>query len=225
MAKFLTTSAAITEIEKIINNTKSRLVLICPFVKIQDNLFQNLQDADRRGIRTTLVYGKSEMRPEEEVRLKELENLSLLFLDNLHAKCFFNEEAMVITSYNMYGASGQNREMGVLLTKRDDVECYSAATQEAGLIVRTAEKHKFPNTKVRSTTIVTKQRGFCIRCQRSMPLDTEEPFRPFCYQCYQEWEKEDNWYYERFCHLCGKPTDTSMDKPFCRSCYRKIARQ
>ncbi|MBI2853007.1 MAG: hypothetical protein HYX84_07910 [Chloroflexi bacterium] len=224
MAKFLTTAAAINEIDRIITNTKERehLVLICPFIKIQDNLFQNLQDVDRRGVKTTLVYGKSDLKPEEEKRLKQLENLSLLFLENVHAKCFFNDETMVITSYNMYNASGQNREMGVLLTKRDDLECYSDARKEAGLIVRLAEKHKFTGTSVKSTHGMTHESGFCIRCQKGIPLDTEEPFKPFCYECYQQWTEEPDWYYERFRHLCGKPTDTTRDKPFCRSCYRKI---
>ena len=64
-------------------------------------------------------------------QLEQLDNLSLRFLNKLHAKCFFNEDNMVITSMNLYDFSEQNIEMGVLINKQDEAELFNAAVIEA----------------------------------------------------------------------------------------------
>jgi hypothetical protein len=63
MAVFVTTRGTIFELEKIINNAMDGVVLISPFIKIPDSLFQNLKAADQRGVKTSIVYGKSQLEP------------------------------------------------------------------------------------------------------------------------------------------------------------------
>ena len=244
MAKFLTTSDAVSEIEKIINNAKSKLVLICPFVKIPDTLLQNLKVASRK-TKITLVYGKTEMKREERDRLTQIDNLSLYFLDNLHAKCFFNEDAMVITSFNMYESSLKNREMGVLITGRGDPDCFKNATEEADRIVSSADKDSLKrsvfnkvNKVVKETKSIldsatrddsrtprrtritsrTKQAGYCIRCKRRIPYNLDAPYCPTHFKVWARWKDSD--YEEKFCHWCGKPALTTKAKPLCDTCYR-----
>jgi hypothetical protein len=48
---------------------------------------RRLQDAARRGVKTTLVYGKSTLNPEEEAALSQIDGPSVYFLENLHTKC------------------------------------------------------------------------------------------------------------------------------------------
>jgi ribosomal protein S14 len=207
MAKFLTTSAATAEIEKIINNTKSTLILICPFIKIPENLFQNLKVADKKKVAIVLVYGKRELDSDERNRLRQLDNLSLYYLENLHAKCFFNEEAMVITSFNMYDSSAQNREMGVLITRNSDPECFNEAREEAQRIVQSA----------------TKDGGNCIGCGSPIPLN---PDYPFCRVCWDKWKVEKNPQRgEKYCHMCGETASTTINNPLCESCSRKSQRE
>lgn len=242
MAQFLTTSDAVSEIEKIINNAKGKLVLICPFVKIPDTLLQNLKVASRK-TKITLVYGKTEMQPEERNRLTQIDSLSLYFLENLHAKCFFNEDVMVITSFNMYESSLKNREMGVLITVKDDPECFNEAVKEANRIVISAEKDSLINnvfgrvvkeaksildsatiddsrtpTRTR-TTRRTSKTGFCIRCGISIPYELDAPYCRDCYKVWAEWDDPD--YEEHCCHTCGKPVSATMRKPQCYSCYHR----
>ena len=220
MAKFLTTRGTSSEIENIINGAKKWLVLISPFLQVPEALFQTLRGADLRKVRITIVHGKRELSPDEKSQLARLDNLSLQFLGNLHAKCFFNEERMVITSMNLYDFSEQhNREMGVLITARDDKDVFKEAVEEAKLIVNLSEKTDSRTIKSRDYSYHKKQNGCCIRCGKAIPCDLE---KPFCLGCFNVWVRyKDRYWGERFCHTCGKPAETSKAEPQCYLCYRK----
>ena len=64
-------------------------------------------------MKISVVYGKNQLEPDTFKKLTELKNAKLYYLNNLDAKCYFNEKSMVITSLNLYDFSEQNnREMG-----------------------------------------------------------------------------------------------------------------
>ena len=219
MTKFLTTRGTTSQIEDIINKAKKRLVLISPYVKIPGTLFQSLKDADSRKVKMTLVYGKKELDSDVMSQFRQLDNLSLFFLENLHAKCFFNEEYMVITSMNILEASEKNREMGILIRKEDDIKIFSDGVREAKSIVDSSTKDDLRKQKEESYSTRAKQTGYCIRCRIPVPYDLD---RPYCRDCFSEWVVWENPDYEESrCHTCGKPTPTSMAKPECYSCYSK----
>ncbi len=246
MAEFLTTQGTSYYIEDIIRNARNELVLISPFLQISKTLLERLKDADRQNVKIILIYGKDEMKPDEKKKLKELKNLSLYFFENLHAKCFFNETSMVITSMNMYEFSEKtNREMGVLIRAKGDEKVYSEAVKETRSIIDSATKDSltrndfgrvakeakpilYSATKDDSrtpsrtrTTSRTKQNGFCIRCGTPIPYNLDVPY---CHDCWKKWDAKGGNpdYRERDgkCHACGKPAPTTMAKPLCDSCYR-----
>jgi phosphatidylserine/phosphatidylglycerophosphate/cardiolipin synthase-like enzyme len=223
MAEFLTTRGTSLQIENIINNAKGRLVLISPFIRFPETLHQSLRHADRKGVKMTLVYGKRELRADESKPLTELKNISLYFLENLHAKCIFNEECMVITSMNLYDSSEQtNREMGVLITKKDDGKAFREAVQEARLIVDLAKRDVARVRKDNVYRAKTSADGYCIRCGDTIEYNLRHPL---CYDCFDEWvEWENPEYIEQVCHRCGKPAPTTIEKPLCDSCYQQVRR-
>jgi phosphatidylserine/phosphatidylglycerophosphate/cardiolipin synthase-like enzyme len=220
VARFLTTWAAANEIDNIIKNAKGWLVLITPYVEVPEALLQSLKQADKRNIRITLVYQK--LKQDERSRLAELRNLSLRCLENLHAKCFFNEESMVITSLNLLDKSEQkNREMGILISAAEDRQLYSDALDEAKLIVdsSTADGERVRAGKGTISGQSTRKMGYCIRCGKLVPHDV---VKPLCINCYADWAEWGNPnYQESFCHSCGKAEATTIAKPQCRSCYTK----
>ena len=227
MATFLTTQGTSYHIEDIIRNAKKWLVLVSPYLKISRNFYERLKDADRRNISITVVYGKDDLKPEERAQLQKLENLSLYFCDNLHAKCFLNEECVVITSMNMYEFSEKNnREMGVLLRKTEDSLAYNETMKEMKSVVDSSEKVTARVSVERPSSARTdkkssegKLKGYCIRCGKNIPIDVG---KPFCVICFKEWALWENPHYlEPFCHTCGEPEVTSMDKPLCYQCFRK----
>lgn len=118
MAKFLNTSATNYFLEELIKNAKDKVILISPFLKLNDKIKELLTDKDRLKIDVRIVYGKSELQPEEINWLKELNYIRTSFCKNLHAKCYINEEMGIITSLNLYEFSQvNNNEMGVLIKK------------------------------------------------------------------------------------------------------------
>ena len=65
MAKFLNTSATNYFLEELIKDAKERLILISPFLKLNDRIKELLADKNRLKIDVRIVYGKSELQPEE----------------------------------------------------------------------------------------------------------------------------------------------------------------
>ena len=140
MAKFLTTSGVTYEVEKIIKEAKKKLVLISPFVQISKVLLERLQNASDKGVQIHLIYGKDELKQTEKKQLNSIENLKLYYYQNLHAKCYFNEKTMVVTSMNLYEFSDKhNREMGVLIQKSDDAEMFYDGVEETASIIKSAK--------------------------------------------------------------------------------------
>ena len=100
MAKFLNTSATNYYLEELIKSASDRLILISPFLKLNDRIKELLEDKNRLKIDVRIVYGKSELQPIEISWLNELSFIRTSFCKNLHAKCYINESSCIITSLN-----------------------------------------------------------------------------------------------------------------------------
>lgn len=141
MAKFLNTSATNYFLEELIKGAKDRLILISPFLRLNDRIKELLADKNRLKIDVRIVYGKSELQPEEIGWLNELPYIRTSFCKNLHAKCYLNEELCIVTSLNLYEFSQvNNNEMGVLIRRSEDVELYREAYEESQRIIRISEE-------------------------------------------------------------------------------------
>lgn len=141
MAKFLNTSATNYYLEEMIKTAKDRLILISPFLRLNERIKELLEDKDRLKIDVRIVYGKSELQPEEVNWLKGLSYIRTSFCKNLHAKCYLNEESCIITSLNLYEFSQvNNNEMGVLIDRQSDTDLYRDAYEEAQRIIRISDE-------------------------------------------------------------------------------------
>ncbi len=117
------------------------MILISPFLKLNDRMKELLADKDRLKIDVRIVYGKSELQPEEINWLKELTYVRTSFCKNLHAKCYLSEELCIVTSLNLYEFSQvNNNEMGVLIRRSEDTELYKDAYEEAQRIIRISDE-------------------------------------------------------------------------------------
>lgn len=236
MARFLTTSGTSYEIERIMIDAEKELVLISPFLKLSKTFFERLQDATRKGVKVTIIFGKDKLNTSEEKQIKKLGNIKLYFLKNLHAKCYFNENDMVITSMNMFEFSEKNnREMGVFINKEQDLSVFNQAIVEVKSIIDNSEKlfsteknvdqsgkfvQESPQLQHVSQYQSNNNYGACIRCARKIPFD---PFRPLCSECFNTWSQFGNVdYIENCCHSCGIQSDASFAKPLCNSCFQQL---
>ncbi|WP_051199981.1 phospholipase D-like domain-containing protein [Flavobacterium subsaxonicum] len=227
MADFLTTNGTSHHIEDIIIDATSELVLVSPYLQLSKTFFERLKDASNRKVLIKIIYGKDDLRPNEKALIGELKGVELYYFENLHAKCFYNENTMVITSMNMYQFSEKtNREMGILIDALNDKNIYTKATAEVRSIMQSAERKVFNNSFRTPTENITApkhyqtasvKQGFCIRCESSIAYD---PGAPYCLSCYQTWSNFQNHFYEEnVCHRCGKDESSTMARPRCYNCY------
>ncbi len=153
MAKFLNTSATNYFLEDLIKLAQDRLILISPFLKLNDRIKELLEDKNRLKIDVRIIYGKSELQNDEISWLSELTYIRTSFCKNLHAKCYMNEESCIITSLNLYEFSQvNNNEMGVAVSRLDDPELYKDAYEEAQRIIRISDEVRISVEKISPNT-------------------------------------------------------------------------
>jgi len=149
MAKFLNTSAINYFLEELIKETNDKLVLISPYLKVNNRIKELLQDKNRLKIDIRIVYGKAELNANEIAWLKNLEYIRTSYCENLHAKCYMNEKKCIITSMNLYDFSQiNNNEMGILINKEEDIELYKEIKKEAERIIRISDEVRMTVEKV-----------------------------------------------------------------------------
>jgi phosphatidylserine/phosphatidylglycerophosphate/cardiolipin synthase-like enzyme len=231
MSDFMTTIGTSNCIEEVITKAKDRIVLISPYLKWSRIFFERLVEADKRNVKIAIVFGKEELRDDQRHMISQLRNLSLYYYENLHAKCYFNEQQLIISSMNLHEYSERNnREMSVRVYASDAV--YKNAVAEAESIIAAVVREKNSDDRgrrgrgaqgVSAAPSKGEAGGHCIRCPRPIPRDSE---RPFCLDCFTAWAQWENWdFKEKFCHACGEKAQTSRRYPLCKVCFGRSSRQ
>lgn len=234
MVQFLKTTGITNEIEQLITNSKQQLYLITPYLQISPILKPLIRDLVLKipTISITVVCRSDKINAEDMEFFQDLKIVKILALDNLHAKCYLNENSAIITSMNLYQFSERNNyEMGVKIEKNAEQEQYDQLYDYVSIMLRESVKYELkrvekepaiPKTKEQSHNSQEKTRnvGYCIRCRNQMELN---PNKPLCSKCYPIWAKySDRSYPEKYCHICGKESKQSVDKPVCITCYKKL---
>jgi hypothetical protein len=93
-------------IVSIINNANERLVLVSPFVILNDSVeyYNGLEKQSKKGINIELhTHTKLSKK-----HLEKFTNINVYYQENLHAKLYFNENVAIITSLNLIDYSIKN---------------------------------------------------------------------------------------------------------------------
>ena len=226
MAKFLTTTGISYRLEEIIKTAEERLVLISPFLRVNERIKELLEDKDRLKMDVRVIYGKNQLQPEENNWLESMASIRTSYCKNLHAKCYLNENEALLTSMNLYEFSQvNNNEMGILISREKEPDLYGEVWKEAQRIVRVSVDPVEPpaddDDEECPPDLEPPQSGFCIRCKASIALN---PARPYCKPCFRSWNIYKNEEYEEsYCHICGEEYKTTKSKPACRNCYHKYS--
>ena len=240
MAQFLTTSSTASAIETIIRKGSSKIVLITSYAQLSDKYINRIIQASERNAKIVFVFGKKMPNKTELVKFNGIENIELYFNKNVHAKCYYNEHQLVLTSMNLFTYSIENNaEMGILLENESDKDLFNEIRIEAETIIHDSElidniaknvrsmrgkpraQRIMPsanllraaNVDVRHTLNI----GYCIRCNDQINYD---PLHPLCDSCFHNWARYNNAdYQEKHCHGCGKNHTSSYAVPQCKNCY------
>lgn len=238
MAKFINTRKAVSEIEDLIKNAGEKLILVSPYLKLSKDFKELLTYRNSKDKITTVIFGKQELNPNEMKFLQGLRFVILKYNEDLHAKCYVNDDKMIITSLNLYEFSmANNKEMGVLIDKNDDADkqLFEDAYKEVDYINQTSQRFELSESKPISvkqddTKIVkekntvlanSNQTGYCIRTGAEIAFNIE---KPMSYDAYKSWSKySDPEYSEKFCHFSGESSngETSVSRPILKKNWKK----
>lgn len=156
MAKFLDTTGVSYHLQQLINKANERLILISPYLKINEKIKQSLEDKNRMKIDIRVIYGKNELQPEENNWLKSMTSIRSSFCKDLHAKCYLNESEAIITSMNLYEFSQvNNNEMGIYVVKETDTVLYNEIYEEVKRLIRISDEIIVSVEKAPTKTVPT----------------------------------------------------------------------
>lgn len=120
-------------------------------IRLNDRIKELLEDKDRLKIDIRIVYGKSDLHPDEIKWMQKLDFVRLSFCKNLHAKCYINESECIISSLNLYEFSQvNNNEMGILIRKYEDNDVFKDAYEEAQRIIRISDEVRITLDEVKT---------------------------------------------------------------------------
>src|SRR3989338_6281074 len=177
MVKFLDTTGVSNELAQIIKTAKERLIIISPYLQISDRFKEMLDDQDRMKLDIRIIYGKSELQPQESNWLKSLKSVRTSICKNLHAKCYLNEKESLISSMNFYEFSQMNNnEMGIVVYKSEDSQLYNDINEEARRLIRISEEIKVTIEKIPKEELNKDSDGHCIHCGNAIKMDIEHPY-------------------------------------------------
>ena len=231
--RFLKTFGIISSVEDIITSAKKSITIVSPYLEISDNYLACLSTP----VDKNLVFGKKEMRNSQKEKLKKIDELIVLYLEELHAKCYMNESKIIITSMNMLKKSEKNIEIGLEIYKEQNPKLFKAIEAEIRSI--SFDKANEYDINWKNTE------GYCINCGNSILFNEKKTLCNSCYSDFKSAEKNyrksypyyelfyDSYFMESYCHRCGKSQSPATDKdkrgnpvyqidikhPFCKECW------
>jgi phosphatidylserine/phosphatidylglycerophosphate/cardiolipin synthase-like enzyme len=222
MAKFLNTADINSHIDGIIQNARKKIVLVSPFLQLSEDWISSLRQAAEREVKIIVIFGKKKSQPAAKEVLATISGLTLYYMKNMHAKCYFNEQQMVIASMNLYAYSAKNnREMGIMLNRITDTQAFNEAILETKAFITAAQQEFLlaPASEKGVKMMPAKHKGKCIRCTTYITYD---PGHPLCGDCFAKTVGLMSPHYmAKYCHECGSASDTSMWYPICAACTRR----
>jgi phosphatidylserine/phosphatidylglycerophosphate/cardiolipin synthase-like enzyme len=234
MAKFLNTSGVSYHLEELIKNTKDRLILISPYLQFSQRIKENLHALNIRKIDIRIVYRENKLAPDENNWLSQQQGVRTSLLQNLHAKCYLNENEAIVTSMNLYEFSQvNNNEMGILISKVNDPELYASVAEEAQRLLQISDEIRVtvqklaPNkeTPVKDTSkkenAVDGNTGYCIRTGVKIPFNIKQPLSSDAFKSWNKYGDPD--YREKFCHFSGEPSngETCVNRPILKKHWKE----
>lgn len=136
MVKFLDGSGVQASLPDLIQSTEKELFIISPHLRISPVIRNYLAGIDRKKIPISIIYGSdARLNDDDRSFFSGLNHLKIYNCDNLHARCFMNENMGIISTTNLHDHSPvQNWEMAIRFSRKEDQGVYHDVTRELRLM-------------------------------------------------------------------------------------------
>ncbi len=127
VAQFITTQAISHHLDELIKNADIFLILITPYIKLNDLVRERLMDKKSKGVEIIFICRGQDLAEDLAPY-----STSVKSKPNLHAKCYLSDKAAIVTSMNLHEFSqANNAEMGILVINDPDNPLYEEISEEA----------------------------------------------------------------------------------------------
>ena len=157
---------------KIIDNSRRYVVLASAYLASWAHLTRAIESAVARGVDVRLVTrtpdGWKRDRKKAEEAVEEFRRLGVTIdqVDRLHAKLYLNELEVVVTSFNLVGASHESVELGVHTTDPEmRRQCLAFLARHVPALL------EVENGKPRRKSGEAAADGYCIGCGTMQTFD------------------------------------------------------
>jgi phosphatidylserine/phosphatidylglycerophosphate/cardiolipin synthase-like enzyme len=228
MAKFLNTSGVTFYLEELIKSTKDKLILISPYLQFNDRIKEHLTNLNIQKKDIRIIYRENKLAPDENNWLATQVGVRTSICRSLHAKCYLNENGVIITSMNLYEFSQvNNNEIGIYISKVEDPQLYEDAFNEAQRLLTISDEIRVTVQKVKESTEKrlevkkSSKPGYCIRTGAEIPFNIKKPLSAKAYESWSKHGVED--YPEKYCHFSGELSngETSFTRPILKKNWKK----
>ncbi len=132
--QFITTRAINHHLDELIRNADKFLILIAPYIQLNNLLRERLMDKKREGVEITIIC-----RGQDSVEDFARYSTKVKSKPNLHAKCYLSDKAAIVTSMNLNDFSQENNaERGFLIANNQVNPFYNEISEEARRLVTSA---------------------------------------------------------------------------------------
>ncbi|WP_292491664.1 phospholipase D family protein [Methanoculleus sp. 10] len=220
MADFLDASGVSATFIELIKSAEEQISIITPYISLTPHNLKYLQSIDSKKVPIDIVYrSDTTPNPEDLAFLKQLQSARIYKCDDLHAKCYINEQFGIITSMNLYKHSQSNNwEMGIRFSRETDPDLYAQTFKEVERILQASSPENSGRT---AATATASQRTYEPRktTRTISPKLRAPPKKGFLEKALDSVLGE-----EAHCIRCGETIDYNPEKPYCPKCFASWAR-
>jgi hypothetical protein len=240
--KLLNSAEVFAQLVRLIRAAQREVWLVSPYTTLGGNdvVGRAIRDALRRRVQVNLVF-----RLESGARVNRSTfgndsigdligaGLRVWTAAAVHAKLYWSDVGVLLTSANLLGASLEGVvEVGLWSSERahiGEAKRFYAQNIEPRLVSPEEVEDLLDGRAALDLSIGEvvpleddkdeAEDGFCIRCRESIEFDPE---KPYCPRDYRVWARyRDANYEDEFCHECGAEYPATLNKPLCSVCYRR----
>ncbi len=130
------------QIEQLIKEESTFLIFVSPYLKLNKRLKAKMTTSFDECDQVVFMFRENELSRTENEWLSKQKNVTLIPIENLHAKIYLNEHRCLVTSMNLYEYSQvNNHEIGIEINSDDNRDEFFSILEEINLMLKSQDSN------------------------------------------------------------------------------------